>query len=95
MQAETPAQGQQAAAELPQLTITQSPAGVPTVASDEEGALSLQEIYRRCIGSVVSIVTVTPSGKASGTGIIMSADGYVITNHHVIENAQAVSHDGS
>ena len=91
VQAETPAQEQQAAAELPQLTITQSPAGVPTVASDEDGALSLQEIYRRCIGSVVSIVTVTPSGKASGTGIIMSADGYVITNHHVIENAQAVS----
>ena len=91
VQAETPAQEQQAAAELPQLTITQSPAGVPTVAADEEGALSLQEIYRRCIGSVVSIATVTPSGKASGTGIIMSADGYIITNHHVIENAQAVS----
>ena len=85
------AQAQQAAEELPQLTITQSPAGVPTVASDEAGALSLQEIYRRCIGSVVSIVTVTPSGKASGTGIIMSEDGYVITNHHVIESAQAVS----
>ncbi len=91
IQAAAPAQTPQAAEELPQLTITQSPAGVPTVASDEDGALSLQEIYRRCIGSVVSIVTVTPSGKASGTGIIMSADGYVITNHHVIENAQAVS----
>ena len=90
-QTAAPAQEQQTAAELPQLTITQSPAGVPTVASDEDGALSLQEIYRRCIGSVVSIVTVTPSGKASGTGIIMSEDGYVITNHHVIENAQAVS----
>lgn len=74
VQAEAPAQTQQAAEDLPQLTITQSPAGVPTVASDEAGALSLQEIYRRCIGSVVSIVTVTPSGKASGTGIIMSED---------------------
>lgn len=89
--AEAPAQTQQAAEDLPQLTIVQSPAGTPTVASDEDGALSLQEIYRRCIGSVVSIVTVTPSGKASGTGIIMSEDGYVITNHHVIESAQAVS----
>mgnify|MGYP002524476113 FL=1 len=89
--AEAPAQTQQAAEDLPQLTIVQSPAGIPTVTSDEEGALSLQEIYRRCIGSVVSIVTVTPSGKASGTGIIMSEDGYVITNHHVIQNAQAVS----
>ena len=91
VQTEAPAQTQQAAEELPQLTITRSSAGVPTVASDEDGALSLQEIYRRCIGSVVSIVTVTPSGKASGTGIIMSEDGYVITNHHVIESAQAVS----
>ena len=89
--AEAPAQTQQAAEDLPQLTIVQSPAGTPTAASDEDGALSLQEIYRRCIGSVVSIVTVTPSGKASGTGIIMSEDGYVITNHHVIESAQAVS----
>ena len=35
VQAEAPAQAQQAAEELPQLTITQSPAGVPTVASDE------------------------------------------------------------
>ena len=84
-------QPQQAKQDLPQLSITQSPAGVPTAASSEDGALSLQEIYRGCIGSVVSIVTVTPSGKASGTGIIMSADGYIITNHHVIENAQAVS----
>ena len=81
----------QAQAELPQLEISSSPAGVPTSASEDAGALSLQEIYRCCSGSVVSIISVTQSGKASGTGIIMSADGYIITNHHVIENAQAVS----
>ena len=39
--AEAPAQTQQAAEDLPQLTIVQSPAGIPTVASDEDGALSL------------------------------------------------------
>ena len=88
--AQTPVQAQ-AQAELPQLEISSSPAGVPTSASEDAGALSLQEIYRRCSGSVVSIISVTQSGKASGTGIIMSADGYIITNHHVIENAQAVS----
>lgn len=88
--AQTPVQAQ-AQAELPQLEISSSPAGVPTNASEDAGALSLQEIYRRCSGSVVSIISVTQSGKASGTGIIMSADGYIITNHHVIENAQAVS----
>jgi len=88
--AQAPVQAQ-AQAELPQLEISSSPAGVPTSASEDAGALSLQEIYRRCSGSVVSIISVTQSGKASGTGIIMSADGYIITNHHVIENAQAVS----
>ena len=88
--AQTPVQAQ-AQAELPQLEISSSSAGVPTSASEDAGALSLQEIYRRCSGSVVSIISVTQSGKASGTGIIMSADGYIITNHHVIENAQAVS----
>ena len=88
--AQTPVHAQ-AQAELPQLEISSSPAGVPTSASEDAGALSLQEIYRRCSGSVVSIISVTQSGKASGTGIIMSADGYIITNHHVIENAQAVS----
>lgn len=93
---EAAAQAQQPAAaetpqELPVLEIDASPAGVPNVASDAADALSLQEIYRRCLPSVVSILTVTPSGKASGTGIIMSEDGYIITNHHVVENAQAVS----
>ena len=30
------------------------------------------------------------TAQASGTGIVMTADGYIITNHHVIENASKV-----
>ena len=97
--AQAPTQQVQAAApaaadstqELPQLEISQSPASVPTVSSDDAQALSLQEIYRESVSSVVSIISATQSGKATGTGIIMSADGYIITNHHVIEGAQAIS----
>ena len=33
----------------------------------------------------------TSSGTSSGTGIIMSPDGYVITNHHVISGALVIS----
>ena len=80
--AQAPVQAQ-AQAELPQLEISSSPAGVPTSASEDAGALSLQEIYRRCSGSVVSIISVTQSGKASGTGIIMSADGYILSLIHI------------
>lgn len=49
--------------------------------------------------SVVSIVTKsqarsyygTTSQEGAGTGIVVSANGYVITNNHVVENAQNVS----
>ena len=48
-----------------------SPEGTDTpVDSAESDALSLQEIYQKCIGSVVSITTSTSSGKASGTATV-------------------------
>ena len=51
----------------------------------------MQDIYSRVIDSVVSISSMTSSGTSSGTGIIMSPDGYVITNHHVISGALVIS----
>lgn len=56
-----------------------------------EGALTLQEIYQRMIPSVVSILTTTKSGSASGTGIVMTTDGYIITNNHVVENGSSIT----
>ena len=104
-QSETPAQTEtpeadtssalaaQPAENPPSVEIESSPAAPATPASEdaEDGALSLQEIYKKCIGSVVSITASAQSGKSSGTGIVLSADGYLITNHHVIENAQVIA----
>ena len=104
-QSETPAQAEtpeadtssalaaQPAQDPPSGEIESSPAAPATPASEDEadGALSLQEIYKKCIGSVVSITASAQSGKSSGTGIVLSADGYLITNHHVIENAQVIA----
>lgn len=104
-QSETPAQAEtpeadtssalaaQPAEDPPSVEIESSPAAPATPASEDEadGALSLQEIYKKCIGSVVSITASSQSGKSSGTGIVLSADGYLITNHHVIENAQVIA----
>ena len=104
-QSETPAQAEtpeadtssalaaQPAEDPPSVEIESSPAAPATPASEdaEDGALSLQEIYKKCIGSVVSITASAQSGKSSGTGIVLSADGYLITNHHVIENAQVIA----
>ncbi len=73
------------------LNIVSSQESSDTTFSDEEGALCLQDIYSTVIDSVVSISSMTSSGTSSGTGIIMSSDGYVITNHHVITGALVIS----
>ena len=49
--------------------------------------LSFQEIYQQVSPSVVSITALLPMGSSQGTGVVMTADGYIITNAHVIEGA--------
>jgi len=49
--------------------------------------LSLQDVYAKCASSIVSVKA---SGKEKnayswGTGIIISSDGYIVTNTHIIE----------
>jgi putative serine protease PepD len=62
------------------------------------GALSVNEIYQRARKGVVEI-TVTqgsngldaPSGQAQGSGWVYDSAGHIITNEHVVENANSVS----
>ena len=66
-----------------------SPQGLENVA--QEGGLSLQDIYEKCIPSTVSILCEMQRGSATGSGVVLSQDGYVITNYHVVEGAAAIS----
>ncbi|MBQ7801207.1 MAG: trypsin-like peptidase domain-containing protein [Oscillospiraceae bacterium] len=57
----------------------------------QEGGLSLQEIYEKNIDSVVSISCALSSGSSTGTGVILSDLGYIVTNCHVVEGAQSIA----
>ena len=55
----------------------------------EDVQLSLSEVYERCIGSVVAINTVAEGNSyLLGSGIIMTGDGYILTNSHVLDGAK-------
>ncbi|MBE6571183.1 MAG: PDZ domain-containing protein [Ruminococcaceae bacterium] len=77
-----------------------------SVRNDGTGALSVNEIAQKCTKSSVGIMVETTQyyfGRAYaasgvGSGFILSDDGYIATNHHVVENASKITvvlHDGT
>ena len=73
------------------LDLLPTPDSVPNI--PQEGGLSLQQIYADNIHSVVSISCAVPGGSSTGTGVILTSDGYIVTNCHVVKDALAVSID--
>lgn len=54
-------------------------------------AMTIPDIVDKVSPSVVGISCMTSSGTVTGTGIIMSTDGYIITNAHVVDGATTIS----
>ena len=67
-----------------QIPINDSPAGMKNI--PQEGGLSLQQIYGKAIPSVVSI----SCDASSGTGVVLTKNGYIVTNYHVVEDASEI-----
>ena len=67
------------------LQIQQSPQSQENIPM--EGGMSLQDIYLHNIGSVVSISCSGYNASSTGTGVILTEDGYIVTNAHVVEGA--------
>lgn len=58
---------------------------------DTVDGMAGEDIYKKVNPSVVSVISTTSEGTGSGSGVIMSKDGYIITNNHVVDGAQSVS----
>ena len=68
------------------IQITAAPQSLENIA-EVPGAVSWQDIYEKVMPSVVSITCYDGRSTFSGTGVVMDAGGYIITNAHVVEDA--------
>lgn len=79
--------------ELKDTTAPRAPTGTGvTLPLDmtEGAALTAQEIYQQVSPAVVGVRVGLENGGALGTGIVMSADGYILTNAHVIAGSRSL-----
>jgi putative serine protease PepD len=55
------------------------------------GLTDVEQVANALLPVVVDITATSPQGQATGSGVIMRADGHILTNAHVVNGATSVS----
>lgn len=75
------------------VTTTAGSSNKITINASSENASTAEAVATKCLPSVVSIGVKTKGGEALGSGVILDKKGNIITNYHVVENAQSLTVD--
>ena len=70
------------------ISLNRTPASYENVPQD--GAMNWQEIYRKNIPSVVSVSCTGWAGAANGSGVVIACNGYIVTNAHLVMDAEEI-----
>lgn len=68
----------------------QGPAGVDGITKDNSGNLSIKDIAKKVLPTVVSISVTSSNGSGTGSGSVIQSDSaksYIVTNNHVVDDA--------
>lgn len=61
-----------------------------TTSDTVDQRMDASSVYRRCAPATISIVNAQNGGVGLGSGFLITEDGYLLTNYHVVENAVAL-----
>ena len=71
------------------------PVATAPATNDDEPALNVAEVLKKIQPSVVTIIAITEEGmnpgRSTGTGVVITSDGDILTNDHVVDGADQVS----
>src|SRR5687767_2906031 len=77
----------------PAAQVSPQPGVTPAPSATGAAETIASAVYEQTHGSVVQLIVAggTPRSSGSGSGVVVDARGYILTNYHVIEGARSIT----